>query len=259
MKICIHPAFERMRSFVEALPHRFETGQSETLHEARNTVRAFAVGEERVVVKRFQRPNLFRAVVYTYFRKSKARRAYEHALRLRSMGIDSPAPVAWSEYYRHGLLRDSYLVTLRSDYAPLSQTTPQFPAPETRPVLDAFAGFVIRLHAAGVVHEDFNHGNILWQYDTATGEYRFQLIDINRMRFHARPLEPRRCMVNLRRLSCPALAFLYILDRYAEQRDWNIDDTLLRGTFFRLAFLHRRKLRKRFRRRRQAIRGKKRA
>lgn len=41
-------------------------------------------------------------------------------------------------------------------------------------------------------------------------------------------------MINLRRLSCPAVAFLYILDRYAETRGWNVDDTLLRGTFFRL-------------------------
>lgn len=260
MKIRIHPDHIRLQPFVEGLPETFGTKQEakgELLHEARNTVRAFSADGVRVVVKRFQRPNLLRAVVYTFFRKSKACRAYEHALRLRRLGIDTPEPVAWSEYYRHGVLRDSYLVTLRSDFTPLSQTTPQFPAPETRPVLDAFAAFVVRLHEAGVLHEDFNHGNILWQRDRATGGYRFQLIDINRMRFLHAPLGPRTCMVNLRRLSCPAVAFLYILDRYAEQRGWNVDDTLLRGIFFRLAFLHRRRLKKRFRRRRIALRGKK--
>ena len=52
------------------------------------------------------------------------------------------------------------------------------------------------------------------------------------MRFLDRPLTPRQCMINLRRLSCPAPSFLYILDRYAEARGWNIDDTLLRGIFF---------------------------
>ena len=74
-----------------------------------------------------------------------------------------------------------------------------------------------------------NQTNILWEYDGTTGSYRFQLIDINRMRFHARPLRPDECMINLRRLSCPAVPFLYILDRYADIRGWDINDTLLRG------------------------------
>lgn len=37
-------------------------------------------------------------------------------------------------------------------------------------------------------------------------------------------------MINLRRLSCPAVPFLYILDRYADIRGWDINDTLLRGS-----------------------------
>ena len=118
-------------------------------------------------------------------------------------------------------------------------------------VLEAFARFAGQLHEQGIEHRDFNHGNVLWRRDTATGAIRFQLIDINRMRFADRPLRPRACMVNLRRLSCPAVAFLFILDRYAEARGWNIDDTLLQGTFFRLAFGRRKELRKRFRRRKR--------
>ena len=86
---------------------------------------------------------------------------------------------------------------------------------------------------------------------------RFQLIDINRMRFHARPLRPDECMINLRRLSCPAVPFLYILDRYADIRGWDINDTLLRGTFFRLLFGRRQQFKKRFRERKSAAAGKK--
>jgi len=122
-------------------------------------------------------------------------------------------------------------------------------------VLEAFARFAAELHAKGIEHEDFNHGNILWQRDPATDRFQFQLIDINRMRFSARALRPRRCMINLRRLACPAAAFLFILDRYAEARGWNGDDTLLRGTFFRLVFGRRRALRKRFRQRISARRN----
>lgn len=168
--------------------------------------------------------------------------------RRRALGVDSPEPVAWSEYRRRGLLCDSYYVSRRSDYTPLSQTTARFPAAGTLPVLEAFARFTVQLHEKGIEHRDFNHGNILWDR-TPAGAYRFQLIDINRMHFDDRPLSSRACMINLRRLSCPAVAFLYILDRYAETRGWDVDDTLLRGTFFRLAFGRRKQLRKRFRHR----------
>ena len=250
MHIHVNSASERLRSFTELLPEQFGAG-GEVLHTGRNTIKAFDVGGERIVVKRFRRPNLFQAFIYTFFRRSKARRSYEHAVRLRALGVDSPEPISWSEYRHHGLLRDSYYVSRYSDYTPLSQTTEHFPGAGTLPVLEAFARFAVQLHEQGIEHRDFNHGNVLWHRDTATGTICFQLIDINRMRFADRPLRPRVCMVNLRRLSCPAVAFLFILDRYAEARSWNIDDTLLQGTFFRLAFGRRKELRKRFKHRKR--------
>ena len=39
------------------------------------------------------------------------------------------------------------------------------------------------------------------------------------------------------------------LSSFSETRGWDVDDTLLRGTFFRLAFGRRKQLRKRFRHR----------
>lgn len=148
-----------------------------------------------------------------------------------------------------GLIRDTYLITRRTADEAITDLAERFPQQDTLPPLTAFAAFAARLHELGIEHEDFNHSNVLWHYDDCTQQYRFQLIDINRMRFHRRPLRPRRCMVNLRRLACPAGAFLYILDRYAERRAWNIDETLLRGTFFRLLFGRRQMIKKQFRHR----------
>ncbi len=256
MKIHVNSAYESLRSFVETLPAAFDS-DGETLHEGRNTIRAFDIGTTRLVVKRYKRPGPIRRFIYGFLRKSKARRAYEHALRLQSMGIDTPEPVAWSERRRGGCLTECWFVSRHSDFTSLAEATRRFPDTDTLPVLEAFAHFAVRLHDAGVVHEDFNHGNILYRYDPATQRCRFQLIDINRMRFKGHALPLRSCMVNLRRLSCPAVAFLYILDRYAEIRGWNVDDTLLRGTFFRLAFGRRKELKKRFRRRREAAAAKK--
>lgn len=248
MHIHVNTASEHLRDFAERLPELFDR-EGEVLHAGRNTIKAFEAEGERLVVKRFKRPNLLRAVIYTFFRRSKARRSYEHAVRGSGRWASiRPNPSHGANTAAGGLLCDSYYVSRRSDYTPLSQTTARFPAAGTLPVLEAFARFAVQLHEKGIEHRDFNHGNILWDR-TPAGAYRFQLIDINRMHFDDRPLSSRACMINLRRLSCPAVAFLYILDRYAETRGWDVDDTLLRGTFFRLAFGRRKQLRKRFRHR----------
>lgn len=66
MRIHVNPASERLRSFTEHLPELFGTG-GEVLHTGRNTIKAFEVGDIRVAVKRFRRPNLFQAFIYTFF------------------------------------------------------------------------------------------------------------------------------------------------------------------------------------------------
>ena len=103
MHIHVNTATEHLRDFTQRLPELFDR-EGEVLHTGRNTIKAFEVEGERLAVKRFKRPNLLRAVIYTFFRRSKARRSYEHAVRLRALGVDSPEAVAWSEYRRHGLL-----------------------------------------------------------------------------------------------------------------------------------------------------------
>lgn len=234
MKITLNVHTPGLRSFVEGLPECLGSS-GEVLHDGRNTIRAFTTGEGRVVVKKYKRPGLFNRLVYTFLRKSKARRAYEHALRLRALGIDSPEPLAWAETRRGGLLEEAYFVCRYTDYTPLCDATRRFPQADTLPLLTAFARFAATLHEKGVLHEDFNHSNILYRIDPETGVYRFQLIDANRMKFRRRVGE-RASIVNLRRLSCPGAAYLYILDAYSEARGWNASDTILRGAIFRLLF-----------------------
>lgn len=246
--ITLHTAQKPFQAFIESLPEQFDR-KGRTVHQKRNTIKVFDEKAGKVAVKKFQRPSWLRAFIYTFIRKSKAQRSYEHACRLLELGIDTPAPVAWSEYRRKGVLCDSYYVSRYSDYQPLSEATNDIMNASSREVLDAFVRFAVRLHGLGIEHQDFNHGNVLWQRNADTGEIRFQLIDINRMRFHKGPLSPRRCMINLRRLSCSAVSFLYILDRYAEECNLDVDDTLLRGTFFRLAFERSKEIRKRFKQR----------
>ncbi len=228
---------ERFRPFLEELPARF--GEGDLLFAGRNEIRGFCVGGERLAVKRFRKPSGLNALLYGHLRKSKARRAFEHGTELCRLGIPTPEPIGWREDYGGPWLGVSYLVTRYSDYRPISEITNAFPAPHTVPVLDAYAAFAVRLHEAGVEHEDFNNGNTQWQADGAGG-YRFEVIDINRMHFRRRPLTRRESLHNLRRITCPMTAYAYVLGRYGELRGWDNYYTQLAGAHRLGGFIARR-------------------
>lgn len=226
MKFEINPRFEPLRSFIEELPDHFDQG--ELIFQGRNTIRAFEVAGEKITVKRFRKPSGLNALCYGHLRKSKARRAYEHALELCRLGIPTPEPIGWREDYSGGLIRETYLITRFSDFEPLSELTNNFPADDTPRALDAFAAFTVMLHEKGVEHGDFNNGNTQWKVD-AEGHYRFELIDINRMNFRGRQLTRSESLHNLRRITCPMTAYTYILGRYGELRGWDNYYTQLAG------------------------------
>ncbi len=251
MRLHLNPSHKRLYEFVKALPALFDRGEGTVLHAGRNTIRLLVKEGEQLAAKRFKQPGVLQGILYAHVRRSKARRSNTpYGSSASASGHRNRSP--GSEYRRKGRLTDSFYVSRYSDLKPLSEFAARFPDTASRPALDAFARFVADLHEKGIDHRDFNQGNILCGYNPEEGQWRFELIDINRMRFLDRPLTPRQCMINLRRLSCPAPSFLYILDRYAEARGWNIDDTLLRGIFFRLAFGRQRALKKRFLRRRKS-------
>lgn len=206
------------------------------LHDGRNTIKRFDAEGCSLAVKRFGHLSILNRMIYGTLRRSKAMRAYLHAGRLRALGIDTPEAVAVVEIRRYGLLRTSYFVALHTDYRPLPPVLESFVRQPSavKPLLDALAGFLFRLHRAGVLHLDLNQGNILYRYDEADG-YRFQLIDTNRMRFRRR-LSLRKRLENLRRLSCEASAYLYILRRYAEISRTDPSGVQLRGVLMRLFF-----------------------
>lgn len=244
MKIRIAPRYQALEPFVRdlAAPDFFDSHGS-LLHSGRNTVRQFCLNEGAFVVKRYVRLSFFNRMIYGVLRKSKAERAYCHAQRLRALGIDTPEAVAFVEIRRRGLLRDSYFVSVHSDYMPMQPVTElNTQHPEVSSVLDAMTAFLFRMHEAGVLHRDLNIGNILYKGD-GHGGYVFQVIDTNRMTF-CRRLSMRDRLDNLRRLSCAAPAYLYILDRYARLAHSNANSVQLKGAVMRLVFEMRQRLKR---------------
>ena len=223
-KIVINPAYEgldSLRDLVKAIDERFPEGDL-IQKGSRNELRRLALdGVEggRVVVKHFGRPNPINRVAYTFLRAPKGVRAYRYALRVREAGFDTPAPLAYVEHRRGGLVADSYLVSTECPYSRRFYEFGDADASSARDIIRAFTRRTAAFHAAGMLHKDFSPGNIL--FDRVDGEWRFAIVDINRMRFGTVSLE-RRC-ANFARLWGSLDFFRIIADEYARCRHADAD------------------------------------
>lgn len=236
IRIRIASPYAASESFVRALlsPGFFDH-EGRVLQQGRNTVKLFETREHSFVVKRYEHLSCVNRLAYGFLRKSKAERAYSHAMRLRNLGIDTPAEVAFLEARRYGVLQSCFFVSLYSGYKPLNPITElDTQNPEAAAVLESLAAFLLRMHEAGILHKDLNIGNILYRED-GCGGYRFQVIDTNRMQFRRR-LSLGKRLDNLRRLSCPAPAYLHILECYARLSHVDTDSVQLKGAVMRLFF-----------------------
>ena len=70
-----------------------------------------------VIVKRFKKPILIQRIIYGFFRKTKAQRAYLYAAVLRHRGFGTPHEIAYLEQRRRGLLSHCYFLA-EEDGAP---------------------------------------------------------------------------------------------------------------------------------------------
>lgn len=243
MKILINPKYEHLRPFVERLTRPiFFARHGKTLHSGRNIVKLFETDGMRLAVKSNECLTLCNRILYGSLRKSKAMRAYQHAGQLRRLGIDTPEEVAVVEIRRRGLMRQCYFVSLYTDYESIRSATETFmQCEESKHVLDGVAEFLVRMHWAGVEHKDLNVGNILYRKEK--DRYCFQVIDTNRMSFH-KYMSMRRRLRNMRRLSCGATAYLYVLHRYAELLRTDVNGIQLKGVVCRLLFEWRQRMKR---------------
>ena len=84
----------------------------------RNSIKIFDLQDSTICIKAFKKPHLFNKIMYTYFRKSKAKRSFEYAKLLLEKGIGTPKPIAYYENFDGLGLNDSYYVSefLKSDF-----------------------------------------------------------------------------------------------------------------------------------------------
>lgn len=225
--IVIAPKHEKYQEFVEGLDEFFHN-EGTTIYQERNEIKTFVLDNGVTLnAKRFRVPNPINRFVYATFRKPKAVRAFQNALHLRDLGINTPEPVGYIIYSSPLCIRHSYLVTFQS---PLSRTMYEFGDSDLEGregIVRAFARFTADLHRKGVYHRDFSPGNILFD-EVAPGQYSFCLVDINRVSFLPVSLEAG-CR-NLCRLWGREEFFSILADEYAMAM--NAD----KGTVKRLIF-----------------------
>jgi len=174
---------------VDSTARQIYRGARNTLYDITGT------DGNHLCVKHFRKTKFPNSYIYTTLRRSKARRSYEHAVRLLDAGFLTPRPIAWSERRKGIKLLDSYYIC---EYIDLPNIRDWGQMPDADTLIDALGGYMLQLHRAGVFHRDFSPGNILVDR-LPDGKYRFHLVDINRMSFGV--TDRRRLMSMFRSIS----------------------------------------------------------
>ncbi|MDD6641916.1 MAG: lipopolysaccharide kinase InaA family protein [Bacteroidales bacterium] len=218
-KIVVNKAYSELRPWVETIPQTF-ANSGQVIYDARNQIRvATAPNGTQVNIKRYHTPAPLNRVIYSYFRPSKAERAYRNALLLQEKGVPTPVPIGYLLTTRHGLLAESYLITKQS---PLTRRFYEFREHGIagyEDIVKAFAYFSARLHQQGIYHKDYSPGNILFDKQT-DGSIRFELVDINRMEFGQSVGIDKACR-NFCRLWGKQDFFELLAAEYATARGWD--------------------------------------
>lgn len=183
--------------------------EEKLLKSGRNIIKLV---DNQEVVKQFARPRGIQRLIYSFLRKSKARRSYEYALLLPGM---TPEPIAYHEHFRHGLLTDSDYICRLSTCNHTFRELRQRDFPERDSILADIGRFTAKLHERGILHADYSEGNILFQYEN--GETHVEIVDLNRLRFYRHISLERGCK-NFERLDIDNESLRILATAYAESR-----------------------------------------
>ena len=232
MKLIVHPSFESLRETIVKAIKQFDATGVLLAKGSRNTIKIFATDSISLNIKSFKKPNLLNQFVYKYVRDSKAKRSYEYGLKLLGKNIGTPQPIAFLENYQGLGLGTSFYVCehINANYT-YRDLVERPDLPNHEEILRAFTRFCIQLHEEGVEFKDHSPGNTLIEINGS--EYKFYLVDLNRMNFHT-SMDFELRMKNLCRLT-PKKEMVKVMANeyskfYKKKSEQEIFDTLWRFT-----------------------------
>ena len=161
MLIHIHPKYTHLKEAIAKIPEGCYA-PLRTFCNSRNTVEQIKIDDCTFVVKKYKVPNFANRVIYTFFRRSKARRAYDNALHILRCGVSTPFPVAYIETKRKGVFHTGYFVSeymghpTLADYKNISLSNE-----ESCKFKEDFLNFTIELHEKKILPLDYNTGKAI--------------------------------------------------------------------------------------------------
>ncbi|RZN82125.1 MAG: Kdo domain containing protein [Winogradskyella sp.] len=179
----------------------------------RNVIKTKIIDGVAINVKSFRTPNLINKFVYRFFRKSKAQRSFEYAQHLEKNEIGTPKPFGYFENSNALSFKNSYYASahLKADLTYRELTT-DLKYPNHEAILRAFTRFSYQLHQKGINFLDHSPGNTLIELNNS--DYKFYLVDLNRMKFGKMDFEAR--MKNLSKLTIHKSMIKVMSNEYAK-------------------------------------------
>jgi len=196
--------------FLEQIRSKFEE-TAYGAYKGRNAIKVLSFLGQDIVVKSFRIPHMINKFAYTFLRDSKAKKSYFNSLKIMDF---VPEPLAYAEFFRFGLLYDSYFLCREFKYDfTIREVLLNDDFPDKEKIFDTFATFTYALHEKGIEHLDYSPGNILIKKDQDT--YIFKTIDVNRMRFL--PLNNQKRLENFAKLWSSDEDLTLIIKSYAQK------------------------------------------
>ena len=213
MKYKISPKFISDSEYLNQIILNFDKEGKSFGNQDRNSLKLFPLKDMTVNVKSFKVPNIFNQVAYKFFRKSKAQRSYEYANKLIELNIGTPQPIAYFEFTTPILLKKSYYLSEHLDYdLTYRELTSDLNFLDHENILRSFTRFTFNLHENGINFLDHSPGNTLIQIKN--GDYKFFLVDLNRMNFGELDFKTR--IKNFARLTIHKSMVEVMSDEYAK-------------------------------------------
>jgi hypothetical protein len=217
----IHIKYTSNTYFFDEIISNFETQGENYGNQDRNSLKLFKLNDKTINVKSFRVPNFINQIAYKFFRKSKAQRSYEYANKLTQLQIGTPQPIAFYEYKTTFLFKKSYYISEHLNYdLTYRELTKDLNYPNHEAILRAFTRFTYNLHEKNIHFLDHSPGNSLIQLNN--GDYKFYLVDLNRMNFE--PMDFETKIKNFSRLTIYKSMIEVMSDEYAKCSGYNYND-----------------------------------
>jgi hypothetical protein len=197
----------------------FEENQN-TIKNNRNIIKKLRFGEIETVTKSFKKPNFMQGMIYKFFRKTKAKRSFEHSLLLNQNGIKTPEPLCYIEVFNRFRLLQSYYISRQINYDFTLEFAAYKEAEDYKDILKSFIDFTYNLHKKNIMHLDYVVGNIcVKKIDKG---YDFFLVDLNRL--YKGVVTSKTGVKNLKRISRDPEIIKILAEEYANKSSNSFSD-----------------------------------